>query len=306
MATRTAKYLLVVSVLLFSSLAMAENKQFELLMNCWSAMDGDPKPASVVNLKQDFHVVHVLHFSSRARSSRDTVLGKDNFLVVNRHGAQLLTPASDTRPDLEAKFEFGRPEVDSNRYWMTFIPPGESQKVRYKYFTSSSGIDGEAPGWPFTPGLSKTNDNHFAKYEKGPIKSLDFRQSRDIMAMVIRDRAEKNRRNLEKTKAEMQSSLGFGGKTTRLKGSEADDSRKFTPPVAGKATFAREFEIVEQRIDRALSLVDACSQLGVGTIGSAGRIQKANLEELKRFLDSFKSRTHGSERKGDESVKGVR
>lgn len=291
MINKKLKKLLLGSMLLCSATAMAENKQFGSLVDCWTAMDGKPYEGSSAKLKQDFHLVHVLRFTDKSRSDNETVLGKDNFLVFNRDGAQLLTPTSNRTPDPK----YG--DNGMNNYQMTLIPPGETNKMQVGYFTSLKGNDDTA-GWYGAPGWTKVKDDLYAKFEKDPVKSMDFSKTRDVMRMVIKGKAEKEAAELEKTKERLNfwvkadyHSTGQGFGTHSLPNGQVN---------------AQRLAYEKQRVEKAISLTSACSELGDETIKQAGLQKKATLQKLKDFLDGIGTQPAGQQQGDGNSARGAR
>ncbi len=291
MINKKLKKLLLGSMLLCSATATAENKQFGSLVDCWTAMDGKPYEGSSAKLKQDFHLVHVLRFTDKSRSDSETVLGKDKFLVFNRDGAQLLTPTSNRTPHPE----YG--DNGMNKYQMTLVPPGETNKMQVGYFTSLKGNDDTA-GWYGAPGWTKERDDLYAKFEKDPVKPMDFTKARDVMRMVIKGKAEKDEAGLEKTKE----GLNFFVKAD----SHSTEQGRGTHSLPNGQVNAKRLTSEKQRVEKAISLSSACSELGDKTIKQAGLKKKATLQELKDFLDTIGTQPAGQQQGDRNSTRSVR
>ncbi len=246
---------------------MAQNKQFNSLVNCWTAMNGHAYRVST--LKQSFHLVHVLRFNEKIPNTPETVLGKDNFLVFNHNGAHLLTPTV-VRP---IPYNNGM-----NNYEMTVIPPGETNKVQIGYHISLKS-NNDIPGWYGAPGWSKEADTSYAKYEKDPVKPMDFNKARDIMRAVIKSKAQKAAVDIEKTKE----SLNFWVKAEYYSIPNGFSTRLLPN---GEINFQR-LAYETKRVEKEISLINSCSELDDETIQLAVVQQKETLHKLKDFLQEI-------------------
>jgi len=255
-------------------------------------MDGNPYEGSLAGFKQDFHLAHVRRFNDKIRSSSGTVRDKDNFLVFNRDGAQLLTPTSDRTPDPK----WG--DNGMNNYQMTVIPPGETSKMQVGYFTSLKDSRDDTAGWYGPAGWTKEKDALYAKYEKDPVKPMEFNKARNVMRMVIYDKAMKDEGELNEDKKRLE----FLVKADYFSTGQGVGTRPLQDGKINKNSMSYERE----RLDKALTLVNACSKLGDETIRQAGLKKKETLQELREYLNGIGAQPNGVQEDNSTAERGAR
>lgn len=241
--------------------AQAVRKPFAALNDCWTALNGAPIRGANAQLNQDFNLIQVQRTGDVGRNSPIMTEGKDNFVVLNAEGAQLLVPTSSSDANATSN--------GFNNYQMSIRPPGETQKMQVAYFTFKRDPRSDTLGWygPASGGTKK--DDFYAKYENDPVRALNFTDTLEALRRIFKEKAKAEQADLERTKSRLQvwNKLDRYLPDGRIVRQTNDDLRR--------------------RLESALSLVDACSDVGDETIKQAGLQHKDTLRQQKEFLETL-------------------